>query len=165
MSDEYEKYRKPDGNIDWGEYARAKHEADIAEPEKKIIELEDLRVFKLADELSDFIWDVVIRWDYFEKKTLGDQWVRATDSVAANIAEGYGRYYFGEYVVFLYYSRGSLMETVFWTEKARRRKLLREEEYKWIKARLEVLPKELNAMIKNVKNQEKNWGRRRATGS
>ena len=83
----------------------------MEKPEKKTIELEDLYIFKLADELSDYVWDVVQKWDWFAKKTLGDQYVRAADSVAANIAEGYGRYFFGEYVVFLYYARGSLSET------------------------------------------------------
>lgn len=122
--DEYENYRRPDGSIDWGRKATDEFHASLDKPEKKVMELEDLNVFKLADELSDYIWEVVQRWDYFEKKTLGDQYVRAADSVGANIAEGYGRYFFGENIVFLYYARGSLQETGYWTEKAKKRKLL-----------------------------------------
>jgi len=164
MSDEYEKYRKDNGEIDWGEWAMDKHQKEMEEPEKRIVELEDLRVFKLADELSDYVWDIVSRWDYFAKKTVGNQYVRLTDSVAANIAEGYGRYFFGEYVVFLYYSRGSLKEAEFWTEKARKRSLVTGEQYAYIKERLEILPKELNAMIRNVKSQDKNWAKKKAGG-
>jgi four helix bundle protein len=52
---------------------------------------EDLRVFKLAELLADEIWDIVITWKYFEKSTVGQQWVDAADSVGANIAEGAGR--------------------------------------------------------------------------
>ena len=54
MVDEYEKYRKPDGDIDWGAYSTDKVKRELEEPERKIIELEDLRIFKLADELSDY---------------------------------------------------------------------------------------------------------------
>ena len=52
---------------------------------------EDLRVFKLAEQLADKIWDIVTRWNYFEKSTVGQQWVDVADSVGANIAEGAGR--------------------------------------------------------------------------
>ncbi len=166
MVDEFENYKKEDGSIDWGKYYTDKANRDLdADSQKKIVELEDLRIFTLADELSDYIWDVVQPWEYFAKKTVGDQYVRAADSVGANIAEGYGRYFFGEYTVFLYYSRGSLQETRYWTEKARKRKLLKDEEYGYVKERLDTLPKELNAMIKNIKMQAKKWkGRGAGTG-
>lgn len=158
MVDEFESYKKPDGSIDWGKYSTAKFEQDLnTDSPKKIVELEDLRVFQLADELSDYIWEVVQQWNYFAKKTVGEQYVRAADSVGANIAEGYGRFYFQENVLFLYYSRGSLKETAFWTEKAKRRKLLTDDDYLYIRARLDSLPKELNAMIKNIKHQRKKW--------
>lgn len=153
--DEFEKYRKEDGTIDWGRKATDELYSSLEKPEKKIIELEDLHVFKLADELSDYIWDVVVKWEYFAKKTIGDQIVRSADSVGANIAEGYGRYFYGEYVVFLYYARGSLQETRYWTEKAKKRNLLTADEYGYIKERLDKLPKELNAMVKNIKFQQK----------
>jgi four helix bundle protein len=52
---------------------------------------EDLRVFKLAEQLADEIWDIVSAWRYFEKNTVGQQWVDAADSVGANLAEGAGR--------------------------------------------------------------------------
>lgn len=159
--DEFANYKKEDGSIDWGEYAAAKVEQDLdTDSQKKIIELEDLRVFQLADELSDLIWDIVAQWNFFAKKTVGDQYVRAADSIGANIAEGYGRYHFQENILFLYYSRGSLKETAFWTEKAKRRKLLSDEDYLYIKERLDKLPKELNAMIKNIKYQSKKWVRK-----
>ena len=59
--------------------------------------------------------------------------------------------------VFLYYSRGSLQETWYWTEKARKRLLVTGNQYVYIKERLDTLPKELNAMIKNIKQQQKRW--------
>jgi len=33
---------------------------------------EDLRVFQLAEQLADEIWDIVTNWDYFAKTTVGN---------------------------------------------------------------------------------------------
>ena len=52
---------------------------------------ENLRVYRLAEELADRIWDIVSGWDSFAKATVGEQLVTAADSIGANIAEGSGR--------------------------------------------------------------------------
>ncbi len=52
----------------------------------------DLEVYKVAMEIGDKVWDIVDGWDFFNKDTLGKQFVKA-DSIALNIAEGYGRYF------------------------------------------------------------------------
>ena len=59
-----------------------------------MIKLEDLEVYKVAVEIGELVWEVVQQWNYFEKDTLGKQLIRAADSIALNIAEGYGRFYF-----------------------------------------------------------------------
>lgn len=59
----------------------------------KDYKLGDVPAYKTASELSDYIWDLVIKWDYFAKNSLGAQFTRAIDSIAANIVEGYGRYH------------------------------------------------------------------------
>lgn len=160
MRDEdLEKYRKKDGSIDWVKCAS--DELLITNNQllkkKHIAPLKELSVFKMADELSDYIWNLVLKWDYFAKKTVGDQVVRSADSVGANIAEGYGRYFFGEYIIFLYYARGSVFETGYWAEKALKRKLIGEKEYEWIKQRTDKLPLEINKVIKIVKTQKEKW--------
>jgi four helix bundle protein len=55
------------------------------------MKFEDLEVYKLSMDMSDKIWKIVLKWDYFAKDTVGKQWVRATDSISANISEGFGR--------------------------------------------------------------------------
>ena len=52
---------------------------------------EKLRVYKLAESLADRIWEVVLKWDYLAKDTVGKQMIRAADSIGANLAEGTGR--------------------------------------------------------------------------
>jgi four helix bundle protein len=94
------------------------------------MELDDLKVYNLAMALAEKIWLIVQKWNTFERYTVGKQWVNAADSVGANISEGFGRYYYKDARLFLYYSRGSLSETKTWTTKAHNRNLITEEEYK-----------------------------------
>ena len=58
--------------------------------------LEKLEVYLLAEAFSDKIWNIVVAWDYFKKDTIGKQLARSADSISANIAEGYGRYFYKE---------------------------------------------------------------------
>jgi hypothetical protein len=41
--------------------------------------LENLNVYNLAVELGDKVWEIVNRWDYFQKDTIGKQLVKASD--------------------------------------------------------------------------------------
>lgn len=75
------------------------------------MKLEELQVYQLSMGIGEKIWSIVIDWSYFEKDTIGKQLVRAADSVAANLSEGFGRFHFKEAKNFSYYSRGSLYET------------------------------------------------------
>ena len=83
----------------------------------------------------------------FEKKTVGDQFVRSIDSISANIAEGFGRYHKKDKIHFYKISYGSLTESLDWNEKASYRKLLSEDEYNYISTELKNLPKEINHLI------------------
>ena len=65
--------------------------------EKKYLTLNDITAYKIAFNLSNYVWDIVVIWDYFAKETVGKQFVKAIDSISANIAEGFGRYSKKEY--------------------------------------------------------------------
>src|SRR5882757_327695 len=93
------------------------------------LRLEDLEVYKISMEIGEHVWNIVMKWDYFAKKTLGCQFVEAADSIALNIAEGYGRFHFKENKNFCYYSRGSAKETLIALRKAKLRSLVSEEEF------------------------------------
>lgn len=113
--------------------------------------LQKLNVYRLSRELGRLVWDIVVKWDVLAKKTVGDQWIRSTDSVSANIAEGYGRYFFYETIKFYYYSRGSHLESHDWFSKAKERGLLKEMESKQYQTLSEQIPKELNILIKRTR--------------
>lgn len=102
------------------------------------LKLEELEVYKVSMEIGDLVWQIVIKWDYFEKKTLGAQFVDAADSIAFNISEGYGRFHYKENKNFCYYSRGSAKETLTAVEKAKARNLVSSEEYILINQKLNL---------------------------
>ena len=95
--------------------------------EKNYLQLNDIDAYRISFHLSNYIWNIFVEWDYFPKSIVGIQFIRAIDSVSANIAEGFGRYSKKDKVKFYRYSYGSIKEGFDWNEKARIRKLLTEK--------------------------------------
>ena len=114
--------------------------------------LEDLEIYQLALEIGEEVWKIVSGWGWFEKKTVGAQFVEAADSMAATIAEGYGRYFYKDRKQYCYYSRGSLMETNSWTTKAFNRQLISKEKFDSLMGKLKTLHYKLNIYIKKLKD-------------
>jgi four helix bundle protein len=107
----------------------------------------DLRILKQAEAVADKIWEIVIKWDYFAKNTIGEQLVSAADSIGANITEGYSRYHLKEGLNFYYYARASLEETEYWLKRANNRRLIKLQDYKTLLEELENLLPQLNSFI------------------
>ena len=72
----------------------------------------DLDVWKKGVELRKTIFQLTKKFPETEKFRLADQMVRASRSITANIAEGYGRFHFKENIQFCRHSRGSLFELI-----------------------------------------------------
>ena len=115
--------------------------------DKKYLKLNDIDAYKIAFNLSNYVWDIVIKWDHFPKITLGQQFVEAVDSISANIAEGFGRYSKKDKIRFYRISYGSLFESLDHNEKANKRKLLKKIEYEHIFSELQRLPKSIHHLI------------------
>ncbi|MDD5571103.1 MAG: four helix bundle protein [Bacteroidales bacterium] len=111
---------------------------------KKYLKLNDIEAYKIAFHLSNYVWDIVIKWKHFEIDTLGKQFVRSVDSVSANIAEGFGRYGKKDKIKFFRYANGSVLESLDWNEKSKKRKTLAIEQYNYIYNELQKLPKSIN---------------------
>lgn len=115
-----------------------------------MIKLEDLEVYKVAMEIGEIVWNIVEKWNYFQKDTLGKQMVKSADSIALNISEGYGRFHFAENRNFCWYSRGSAFETITAIQKAANRNLLTADEHELLKSRLLYYFKLVNSYIKSI---------------
>jgi four helix bundle protein len=116
--------------------------------EKKYLKLNDIDSYKRAFHLSNKVWNIVISWDHFSKNTVGSQFVRAVDSISANLAEGFGRFSKKDKIKFYRIATGSLKESLDWNEKSKHRNLISEEIYLEIFNELNALPLEINQLIK-----------------
>ena len=121
--------------------------------EKKYLQLNDINTYKISFYLSNFVWEVVLQWDYFARDTISKQFVRSIDSSSANIAEGFGRHGKKDKVKFYRYARGSVYESLDWLEKARVRKLITKKQYDYIFKTLKSLPKEINSLISYINSK------------
>ncbi|WP_456428872.1 four helix bundle protein [Rhodocaloribacter sp.] len=114
------------------------------------MKLDDLEVYRLAMKIGDEVWAVVHQWNHFPRNTLGRQLTSASDSIAANISEGYGRYHYGENKHFCYFARGSLFETKTWLTKAYRRTLVDPSVFRTLMTDLDRLSIKLNKYIDSI---------------
>ena len=117
------------------------------------MKLEELKVYQESMELGEKVWNLVIKWDNFSKDTMGKQLVKAADSIAANLSEGFGRYHFREKKNFGYYSRGSLYETKTWITKANHRGLIGDKDYNQYVGVINDIGVRLNNYIKATDKQ------------
>ncbi len=119
-----------------------------------MLNVTELDVYKLSEELSDLIWYDFDFWDKKVQNTIGYQIIRASDSIAANIAEGYGRFTPPDRKKFYLYSRGSLEETKAWIRKLTRRNVIGETQMAKYQVIIEKLGPKLNAFINATKVSE-----------
>lgn len=114
------------------------------------MKLEELEVYQLSMEVGERVWKIVIEWDYFPKDTIGKQLVKSADSIAANISEGFGRFFYKENKQFNYYARGSLFETKTWITKAKNRNLISEGDFLYLQKSLNNISVKLNNYLKSI---------------
>ena len=79
---------------------------------KKIISFEDLECWKACREIRKYVMILIKKFPKEEKYALTDGMRRSSRSTTENIAEGYGRYHYGENIQFCRISRGSLYELI-----------------------------------------------------
>ena len=115
---------------------------------EKYLTLNDIDACKIAFHLSNYIWNIVVKWEHFSKRTVGEQFVCAADSISANIAEGFGRYFKKDKIKFYLYSAGSVKECLDWNEKSKLRGLVTAAEYSHVFGELQKLPEAINRLIK-----------------
>jgi len=114
------------------------------------VPFEELDVYRMAEDLADRIWNIARNWDAFTRSTVGNQLVRAVDSIGANIAEGSGRGSPADNRRFVRIARGSLNETRHWLRRAFRRGLLNDDEINELKSLVVVLGPKLNAYLSSI---------------
>jgi len=93
-----------------------------------------------------------------EKWNLNQQLRRASLSISANIAEGYGRFYYQDNVRFCYNARGSLEEVLSHLTFACEMSLLSKELYKELANEGDEIDKMINGYISYLKKSKQGAG-------
>lgn len=57
------------------------------------LKINDIEAYNIGFVFSNKVWNIVLAWTYLAQKTIGAQFIDATDSISANIAEGFVRYH------------------------------------------------------------------------
>lgn len=115
------------------------------------MKVQEHTAYQKARQLADIVWRVSKKWNYITLSTLGNQLIRSTDSISANLAEGWNRYTKKDKINFYVIARGSTAETSDWMEKAYSRNLIDLPDYIASQKLLEELPREINGLIKGTK--------------
>jgi len=114
--------------------------------------LETLQIWQRSLEFARMVCkDILPQLPAQEKWALADQLRRSVQSIPANIAEGYGRFYFQESVRFCYIARGSLEETFSHLTLAYRLEYLLDDTYKKLNIEIQELRRMLNGYIAFLK--------------
>ena len=114
--------------------------------------LKDFILYKESLVLSTLGWEIYLNLPLRLQIHPGSQFLRAIDSIGANIAEGFGRYHFKDSIKFYYYARGSNFETKFWLRLLYDRKLIEKEVMMVLAQRLEKQGVMINKLINATKN-------------
>src|SRR3954466_6778788 len=83
-----------------------------------------LWVVSLTEDLARRVEKAILGWPPFHRNHLGDQWIRAVDSIGLNISEGYARVHIGERQHFFSYVFGFIEEVIYCVRRARDRSLI-----------------------------------------
>ena len=112
----------------------------------------DLECFRLSHILAMEIFRMTRIFPKEERYSLTDQIIRASRSVAANIAEGWGkRMYANEFKRHLVYAIGSLEETKTWLQFARDCNYITHETFRDLYTRCELIGSKIFNLHKNWK--------------
>ena len=115
---------------------------------------EELEVWKKSKEFRIQIANVAKTFPKEEKYRLTDQIIRASRSIPANIAEGFGRFHHQENIQFCRIARGSLYETLEHIICANEENLITEETYQELRNQFNEVLKLLNGYIAYLKKSK-----------
>lgn len=111
----------------------------------------DLKVWIEAYKLSVAIY--VVTQKFPEKEIFGitSQLRRSAVSIAANIAEGKGRFSKNELIRYLFISRGSLYETEYYIKLSEELGYLQGSESRKLQEKVDLVGKLINGLIRSMK--------------
>lgn len=114
----------------------------------------DLNIWKESHSLSVEIYKITKTFPKSEIFGITSQIQRASTSVSANIAEGFGRKGNKEFIQFLFQAKGSLYETQNFLFLTKDLEYIPIDKFTELSNKYEILAKMLNSFITSVKQHE-----------
>jgi len=117
--------------------------------------LASLTVWKKAIDFAEWIIkEILVLFPAEERYALASQLRRSVQSIPANIAEGYGRFYYQEGVRFCYIARGSLEESRSHLELACRLNYITGDQKRTAEEKIGEILRLLNGFITYLKEKK-----------
>lgn len=116
--------------------------------------LDNLRIYKQSQKLETNIHRLTEKFPIDEKYRMIDQMRRSSASVVNNIAEGYGKYNFGQKIYSLQIARGEAYEIRSQITSAAGKKYLEQDIAKTLSIEYTILIKGISAYINFLKNRQ-----------
>jgi four helix bundle protein len=126
------------------------------ENKSKIQTFEDLKVWQIARDIKNDIFEVSKKLPKVERYSLTDQMVRASRSISNNISEGYGRFHHQENIQFCRIARGSAYELLNHLITANDCSYITDAEVDYHKSRITRCIKLINGYIRYLKRAKNN---------
>jgi four helix bundle protein len=124
-------------------------------PSTRITSYRDLLVWQQSMDLAVTCYQLTKTFPREELYGLSSQIRRASSSIPANIAEGYGREYRKEYIHFLRISQGSLKELETHLILSSRVNIIIDPDLQIILTKTESIGKLLNGLIRALESKER----------
>ena len=116
---------------------------------------QDLDIYKLAREVTNDVWDLIVTTPLGVDYKLRDQINGSSGSIMDNIAEGFGRGGNREFINFLSYARGSCCETEAQLQRALDRKHLSETQFLELFNKTQNLNDQISKFMNYIKDSER----------
>lgn len=117
---------------------------------------EQLEVWQKAIDLAVQIYKTTNSFPKSEIYSLTNQMRRASSSISANIAEGYGRHGYKEKLQFYKIANGSLLEIKSFCYLANKLEYITDEDLDLILSMIVPIQKLTNALIKSIRDNHDN---------
>ncbi len=116
----------------------------------------DLKVWKEAHQFVLNIYKITSEFPKIELYGLTSQIRRASSSIPANIAEGFGRFSTKEYIQFLIIARGSLEEVNYFLILSKDLTYITETNYQLLSKQTDNIGKMINGLINSLRKKNPN---------
>lgn len=124
---------------------------------KQITSFEDLEVYKKLFDLHLEIHEITLTFPNFETYELGSQLRRSSNSIAANLAEGWNNKHINIYLEGINRALGELRETMHHLSVAFRKGYITKEKYESLVQRYGEAGRMLRGLEQSLERSKRNW--------